>query len=107
MCENVDRGAGEVLGAHLRARLSYREDLGMSGRIVSLSDLVGTLGQDLAVLDDDRGEGAATFFHIAPSEVNGPLREVHVGSFVQSYTRPRAPAVARSGPWGLSSCVPQ
>jgi hypothetical protein len=77
MGEYIDRRADQVLSAELDARLADGEDLRVGGGIVSLSDSIGALGEDLAILDDHRSEGPASFGNILPSEVNGALCEIH------------------------------
>ncbi len=72
-----------MFGAQFHARRADGEDLRVSGRIMALRNLIGALGQNLAVLDDHRSERPAALDDVLPSQIDGPLREVHHGSSIQ------------------------
>jgi hypothetical protein len=109
MSEHVDRRADQVLGTQGHAGLADREDLGVGGRIVGLRNLIGALGQDLAVFDNDSGERPAAFLHVAPGDVDGSLNEVHGAPMqVVDSLRPNQTAVvAGSASWGHFSFAPR
>ena len=76
MGHHVDRGVDQVLGAQLQARLPDGQDFRVCGRIARLGHLVGTLGQNPAVLDDHRRERTTALGDVLTGQVNRSLREV-------------------------------
>ena len=72
-----------MFGAQFHACRADGEDLRVGGRIMTLRNLIGALGQNLAVLDDHRRERPAAVDDVLPSQVDGPLREVHHGSSIR------------------------
>ena len=87
MSQHVDGGAGQMFGAQLNACRADGEDLRVGGRVMALRNLIGALGQNFAVLDDHHHEQQATFGDVLPSQVDGPLREVHHGSSIQESSK--------------------
>ena len=83
MGQHVDGGAGQMFGAQFHTCRADGEDLRVGGRIMALRNLIGALGQNLAVLDDHRRERPAALDDVLPSQVDGPLREVHHGSSIR------------------------
>lgn len=76
MGQHINGGTDQVLGAQLRAGCPDGQDLGVCGGVVGLGDLVGALGEDLAVFDDDRRKRAPTFGDVLAGQVDGALGEV-------------------------------
>ena len=76
-----------MFGAQLHACLADGEDLRVGGRVMALRNLIGALGQNLAVLDDHRRERPAALGDVLPSQIDGPLREVHHGSSIQESSK--------------------
>ena len=87
MGQHVDGGAGQMLGTQLHARLADGQDLGVGGRIMALRNLIGAFGENLAVLDDHRRERPAALDDVLPSQIDGPLREIHHGSSIREPSR--------------------
>jgi hypothetical protein len=83
MGQHVNGCAGEILGTELHACVADREDLGVSGRVMALRNHIRAFGENLADLDDHRRERSAALLDVAPSQVDGPLCEVHLGSSIQ------------------------
>src|ERR1700758_2783128 len=93
MRQDVDRGSRQVFGTKFHARLANRENLGVRGRVVSLSDTVRALGQDLTIPDDDRRERATAFCHVPARNLDRALCEIHVTpAQVSRLTRPARPS---------------
>ena len=59
----------------------------MGSRVMALRNPVRALRENPAVLDDHRRERPAALLDVTPSQIDGSLREVHLGFSIHEPSR--------------------